>query len=235
VTALPGDVATVIVERLRRLDTSALSDALDSFGRAGVVTGIAPIWRGARIAGRVVPVQLVPAGEAVPPPHHLGTAAIEAGGPDDVIVVDNRGRVEMGGWGGLLARGASTRGVAGVVVDGACRDADEMEEIGFPVFARATTARTARGRVVERLAEEIEIGGLPVRRGDFVLADRTAVVFVRADQAEEVVTVAEAIVTREAAMATAISQGLPITSVMGLAYEDLLARISAETNVGDRR
>jgi 4-hydroxy-4-methyl-2-oxoglutarate aldolase len=226
--------ATELVARLRRLDTSALSDALDSVGCAGVVTGIVPIWPSGRIAGRVIPVQLVPAGEAVPPSHHLGTAAIEAGGPDDVIVVDNRGRVEMGGWGGLLARGASARGVAGVVVDGACRDADELEELGFAVFARATTARTARGRIVERVADEIEIGGLPVRRGDYVLADRTAVVFVRADQAEEIVTVAEAIVAREAAMATAIAQGLPITSVMGLAYEELLAKISVTTSSDER-
>jgi 4-hydroxy-4-methyl-2-oxoglutarate aldolase len=125
-----------------------------------------------------------------------------------------------------LARGALARGIAGVIVDGACRDADEMEQIGFTIFARATTPRTARGRVVEQANDEIEIGGVRVRRGDYVLADKTAIVFVPAEKAEVVVTAAEAVVAREAAMATALAQGLPVTSVMGLAYEELLSRIA---------
>jgi regulator of RNase E activity RraA len=227
VTEGPTRAPLALVARLRRLDTSAVSDAIDVLGVGGVVTGISPIWPSAPVAGRVIPVQLVPVGEAVPAPHHLGTAAIEAGGPGDVIVVDNRGRLEMGGWGGLLARGACARGIAGVVVDGACRDADEMEQIGFAVFARGTTARTARGRVVERVTDEIEVGGVAVRAGDFVLADKTAIVFVPAPRAEKVVDAAERIVAREAAMASALAQGIPATSVMGMAYEELLTRLAS--------
>jgi 4-hydroxy-4-methyl-2-oxoglutarate aldolase len=226
VTEEPTRAPLALVARLRRLDTSAVSDAIDVLGVGGVVTGISPIWPSAPVAGRVIPVQLVPVGESVPPPHHLGTAAIEAGGPDDVIVVDNRGRLEMGGWGGLLARGACARGIAGVIVDGACRDADEMEQIGFAVFARGTTARTARGRVVERITDEIEVGGVAVRAGDFVLADKTAIVFVPAAQAEQVIDAAQRIVAREAAMAAALAQGIPATSVMGMAYEELLTRLA---------
>jgi 4-hydroxy-4-methyl-2-oxoglutarate aldolase len=218
-------------ERLAALDSSAVSDALDALGRPGVVTGIGPLWPSGRIVGCVVPVQLVPVGEAEPPPHHLGTAAIETGGPGNVIVVDNGGRTEMGGWGGLLARGAQMRGIAGVIVDGACRDADELAEIRFPVFARAATARTARGRVVERVTEEIRIGGVAVRAGDFVLADRGAVVFLRADDAADVIQAAERIVAREAAMGAALAQGLPATSVMGLDYEELLARIGQSAKI----
>jgi 4-hydroxy-4-methyl-2-oxoglutarate aldolase len=226
VTGKPARAPLGLVTRLRRLDTSALSDAIDVLGAGGVVTGISPIWPSAPVAGRVIPVQLVPVGESVPLPHHLGTAAIGAGGPDDVIVVDNRGRLEMGGWGGLLARGACARGIAGVIVDGACRDADEMEQIGFAVFARGTTARTARGRVVERTTDQIEVGGVVVRAADFVLADKTAIVFIPAAQAEHVIDAAERIVAREAAMASALEQGIPATSVMGMAYEELLSRLA---------
>lgn len=225
-TGKPALAPLGLVARLRRLDTSALSDAIDVLGAGGVVTGISPIWPSAPVAGRVIPVQLVPVGESVPPPHHLGTAAIGAGGPDDVIVVDNRGRLEMGGWGGLLARAACARGIAGVIVDGACRDADEMEQIGFAVFARGTTARTARGRVVERTTDQIEVGGVVVRAADFVLADKTAIVFIAAAQAEHVIDAAERIVAQEAVMASALEQGIPATSVMGMAYEELLARLA---------
>jgi regulator of RNase E activity RraA len=225
---------TELVERLRRLDSSAVSDSLDALGRPGVVSGIQPLWSSGRIAGRVMPVRLVPVGEADPPPHHLGAAAIEAGGPDHVIVVDNSGRTEMGGWGGLLGRGAQARGIAGVVVDGACRDVEELAEIGFPVFARAATARTARGRVVECVGDKISVGGVAVRSGDLVLADRGAVVFLRAEDAEQTIEAAEAIVARETVMAAALAQGLPATSVLGADYEELIARI-AEGQAGSRR
>ena len=106
------------------------------------------------------------------------------------------------------------------------RDADEMEQLGFAVFARGTTARTARGRVVERITDEIEVGGVAVRAADFVLADKTAIVFVPAAQAEQVIDAAQRIVAREAAMAAALAQGIPATSVMGMAYEDLLTRLA---------
>lgn len=217
-----------IVRRLMRLDTSSLSDALDVMGVDGVVTGLRPLWHSHGVAGRVVPVKLVLDNHAARARHHLGSAAIEAGGPGDVIVVDNQGRTEMGGWGGLLARAALATGVEGVIVDGACRDVDEIEEIGLAVFARAATARTARSRVVEQPAEQIEIGGVPVRRGDYVRADGTAVVFVPHEVVDQVVDAAERISAREAVMAEALARGLPPTSVLGADYEELLARMAAE-------
>jgi 4-hydroxy-4-methyl-2-oxoglutarate aldolase len=216
-----------LLVRLRRLDTGVVSDAMDSVGLDGVVQGLDPLWDCPAVAGRVIPVQLVPIGEAEPAQHHLGTAAVGMAGPWDVIVVDNRGRVEMGGWGGLLAVAAKARQISGVIVDGACRDADEITQLRFPVFARGRTARTARGRVVERPAREIEIGGIVVRAGDFVLADHTSIVFVPRERADDVITAAERIVTRETAMSLALQQGVAATAVMGLSYEQLLERIGA--------
>ena len=80
---------------------------------------------------------------------HLGTAAIEAAQPGDVIVVEQRTGIDAAGWGGNLSLGAKLRGVAGVIVDGPARDVDEARGYDFPVFARDHTARTARGRIVE--------------------------------------------------------------------------------------
>jgi 4-hydroxy-4-methyl-2-oxoglutarate aldolase len=229
-TALAGDAQDYaqLIGRLQQLDTSAVSDAMDALGLNGVVTGIRPVWPCPAVAGRVVPVGLVPAGQATPPPHHLGTAAIASAGPLDVIVVDNRGRLEMGGWGGLLARGALAREVAGVVVDGACRDVDEIAAIKFPAFARGSTARTGRGRVVETVVDEIEIGGVTVRRDDLVLADGTAVVFLPRPDAERIIGASERIVARETAMGAALRAGLPATEVMGLDYEELIERMRLE-------
>ncbi len=176
-----------------------------------------------RIAGRAVTVKLDTGQPAAGPPRHLGCTAIESAGPDDVIVVEQRSGVEAGCWGGLLSLGAKVRGVAGVVADGPVRDIDEAAAMDFPVFSRSLTAFTARGRVVERGTHvPVEIGHVTVRPGDYLLADRSAVVFVAARDIERVLDAAERIAAREAAMAKAILARTPIGDVMGGQYEHML-------------
>jgi regulator of RNase E activity RraA len=124
-----------------------------------------------------------------------------------------------------LSRGAVRQGVAAVIVDGACRDLDESEELGLPVFARAAVPVTARGRVAEHAFNEpITVAGLAVNLGDLVLADGSGVVFVAAEKAEIVIAEAEAIYHREQLMAAAIDRGESMATVMGANYEDMLAR-----------
>ncbi len=213
-----------LLERLARLDTCAVSDALDRLQLAGVVTGLAPLSVPARrVAGRVVTVELGTPTSGVAG-RHLGTAAIEAAGPGEVIVVAHQGRVDCAGWGGILSLAAQLRGIEGVIVDGACRDLDEARELGFPVFAKAAVPTTARNRASEhRWGEPVTVGlGLVVRPGDLVLADASGVVFVAGDRAAEVVAAAEDIFAREAAMGAALRAGGRPSEVMGRSYEELL-------------
>jgi regulator of RNase E activity RraA len=215
-------MAADLVARLRKLDSCAVSDALDRCGYTGVALGLRPLAVPARIAGRVVTVRLKPKGQEESS-RHLGTAAIGAAQAGDVIVVDHQGRDDAAGWGGILSRAAQIKGIAGVVVDGACRDIDESREIGFPVFGVAAVPLTARGRAVEEsFNEPISIRGIPVRPDDLVLADGSGVVFVQAAYAEEVITVAEQIAAREAAMTQAVLAGEPVSDVMGRDYEIML-------------
>lgn len=211
------------VLRLRRLDACALSDALDRLGLAGVVTGLPQRSGSGRIAGRAVTVKLGTGAAPAGPPKHLGCTAIERAGPDQVIVVEQRSGVDAGCWGGLLSLAAKVRGVAGVIADGPVRDIDEARAMGFAVWARATTARTARGRVVELGTDvPVAIGDLTVAAGDLVFADRSAVIVVAAADAGRVLAAAEAIVAKEAAMAKAILAGTPVGEVMGGQYEHML-------------
>ncbi len=212
------------VHRLRRLDCCAVSDALDKLGLAGVVSGVAQYAGEGTIAGRVVTVKLG-TGEAPPgPPRHLGTMAVESAGAEHVIVVEQTSGIEAGSWGGLLSLGASVRGIAGVIADGPVRDIDEARAYGLPVFARALTAKTARGRIVEKGTNvPVTVWNVDVLPGDYVIADRSAVVFIAATQIERVLAVAEAISAREAAMAKALLAGRPIGEVMGGQYEFMLS------------
>lgn len=215
-----------IAARLMRLDSCAVSDALDKLGVNGCVTGLPPLGAPRRIAGRVHTVRLVAKDAAPPmagPPRHLGTAAIEACKPGEIIVVEQRSGIDAGSWGGILSLGAKLRGVAGVVVDGPVRDVDEARQMDFPVFGRSATARTARNRIVEVGTDiPVTIGDVTVVPGDYVLADGSAVVFLAQSDAERIVEAAASIAAREAAMAKALQSGKPITEVMGADYEHML-------------
>ena len=220
------------VQRLRRLDVCAVSDALDKLQLSGVVTGLpqrssAP-GGASRIAGRAVTMKVGPGTPPPGPPKHLGCTAIEQSGPDNVIVVEQRSGVEAGCWGGLLTLGAKVRGVAGVVADGPLRDVDEAIAYEFPIYSRSLTSRTARTRVVE-LGTQVPVtigaavgGEVVVNPGDYVLADRSAVIFISPEHIERVLEAAEMIVAKEAAMAKAILAGTPMGEVMGGNYEHML-------------
>jgi 4-hydroxy-4-methyl-2-oxoglutarate aldolase len=216
-----------LADRLSKLDTCSVSDALDKLGLPGAVVGLSPLTVRRRVAGRAVTVKLGAPMEGLPK-RHLGAGAVMAAEAGDIIVVEHRGRLDVSGWGGLLSRGAVMKGVAAVVIDGACRDLDESCELGLPVFGRAGVPVTARGRVAEHdFNHPITIAGVAVRPGDLVLADRSGVVFVAGDKAEIIVATAEAIFAREQLMAADIERGRPIGEVMGADYEDMLKQKDA--------
>jgi regulator of RNase E activity RraA len=188
-----------------------------------VVTGVPRQSGEGRIAGRAVTVKLGTGAPPKGPPRHLGVAAVEAADADDVIVIEQRSGIEAAGWGGLLSLGAKLREIAGVICDGPVRDIDEARGLGFPVFSRSLTARTARGRIVE-LGTNVPIAfeGVPVSPGDYVAADASAIVIIAAAEISRVLEAAETIAAKESAMADALRRGDAISQVMGGNYERML-------------
>ena len=198
---------------------------MDRLGISGAVLGIRPMWTCPRIAGQVITVRLRRHEPGDHSPRHLGTAAIEAGGPGQVIVIEHHDRDDAAGWGGILSLAARLKGIEGVVVDGTCRDVDDSRDAGFPVYARAATPMTARGRIVEAsMGEPIRVGDLLVANRDYVIADGSGVVFLPADRAEEIVSVGEELMARESAMAEAVRAGRSVVDVMGANYETMLGQ-----------
>jgi regulator of RNase E activity RraA len=213
----PGPAA-----RLAKLDTCALSDALDRQGIRGVAFGLARLAGSARVAGRVITVTLGPA-QGGAAPRHLCTAAVEQGGPGDVIVVEHHAHAQAAGWGGILSFAAKARGIEGAIVDGMCRDIDEAIEFGFPVFGAGAVPATARGRVMEVACQEpIVVRGVRVCPGDWVLADGSGVVFVPATRIDEALDTAEALAAREQQMLQRVRGGEPVSAVMNHQYESML-------------
>jgi len=208
---------------------------MDQLGLTGVADGLRALTVVRRVTGPAITVQLGPAGGraaggraagggAPRSGRHLGTAAIDAAQPGDVIVVAAGGRTDAAGWGGTLSLASATRQVGGVIVDGACRDVDESTELGLPVYAVAATPRTARGRQAEVAWDvSVLIAGISVDPADLVVADASGVVFLPASRAAEIITAAERIAAREAAMARRIRGGEPVSLVMSADYENLLS------------
>jgi 4-hydroxy-4-methyl-2-oxoglutarate aldolase len=212
-----------IVARLRRLDICDLSDALDALGLAAAVTGIAPVSASRPVAGRIVTVKLAAGQAPAGVTRHLCTGAVEAAGPDDVILIEQKTGLDAASWGGILSRAALKRGVAGTIIDGPARDIEESDRIGYTVFARSTTARTARGRIHEAdFQVTIDFGDGKAVPGDYVAADRSGCVLIPQARIEEVLARAEAIMRKSDDMAAAVEAGHPVSKVMGGDYETML-------------
>ena len=138
-------------------------------------------------------------------------------------MLEQRTGIDAACWGGNLSLAAQLRGVAGVVIDGPARDADEARGYDFTVFARSATSRTARGRIVETGTNvPIVVGDVQVSPGDYVVADGSAVVFVKAADIERVLDAAEIVADRERQMVAGLREGLPPSQVMGKNYETML-------------
>jgi 4-hydroxy-4-methyl-2-oxoglutarate aldolase len=215
-------VNDALQQRLAKLDSCAVSDALDRIGVSGVALGIQALSGHRRIAGRAVTVQLG-AADGRPAPRHLCTAAVESAGPGQIIVVGHNGRENVAGWGGILSLAAKVREVEGVVIDGACRDIDESRGMDLPVYARVAVPITARSRIIELAWNmPIQICGISVCPGDWVIADGSGVVIIPANDAAAVIENAERIVTKEQRMAADVRAGKPVSQVMDTDYESML-------------
>lgn len=201
-------------ERLEKLSTTNLSDALDALGYKGSTFGIVPMWHSmTKVIGPAVTVKMTAAGETKGK-HHLGVMAIATAEKGDVIVIDNGGRIDTSCWGGILTNGAKMKGVSGVVIDGACRDVDEFVDCGFNVYARGSVVATARGRIMEEATNVmVQFAGVQVRPGDIVVGDKSGVVIIPIEHLVEVVDKAEVLEKKESAMVAEILAGVPMLDV----------------------
>ncbi|MDN3460751.1 RraA family protein [Rhodococcus sp. APC 3903] len=176
-----------IRSELSRLDTSHLSDALDKLGLNGQCAGLLPLDRTTRLVGRAFTVRYVPVGD------DGGTVGdyIDDLEPGTVVVLDNAGRLDTTVWGDLLTATASHKGLAGTVIDGVCRDSDCAVELSYPVFSRSRWMRTGKDRVrVDGYNVPVNIGGVRVEQGDWLVGDADGVVSIPTRQAAAVIETA---------------------------------------------
>jgi regulator of RNase E activity RraA len=219
------DCAAADVERLRRLTTAAVADALDSLGlRTHCLSpALVPLVPGVTLAGRAVTLQAVAApptsanGTARAASHAAELAAVDSLAPHDVVVADGSA-VECAFWGELLSVAARARGGAGAVVDGWVRDIAQIRALGFPVFARGGSPYDSAGRLtISAQNQPIRCGGVLVHPGDAVIGDADGVAVIPAASLADVLALAEGKLDAEEHARGQYASGKPASAV----YQEL--------------
>jgi len=207
------------VQRASKLDTTSLSDALDRLGIAGQCLNIKPLDPRFRLTGRAFTILYGPAGS---PPGTVGDYIddVPVGG---VVVLDNGGRENATVWGDILTWVSNRRGIAGTVIDGACRDTHLSRELQYPIYSRSYSMRTGKDRVqVEAMGGTVNIGDARVQQGDILRGDADGVVAIPREHEEAVLAAAEQIDEAEQQIRAMVNDGHTLTEArVKLGYHKL--------------
>jgi regulator of RNase E activity RraA len=197
--------ADPLIAGFGRVSPANVSDAVDQIaGRRGFLAhDVRPYVAGAFV-GRAATslVKATSADKATPTlaaKHSVEMIDNARAGEVGVIVME--GSLDVAAMGGLMGTAAKSRGMAGMVLDGAVRDVREIRALGLPVYARSISPANAVGRyasVANNVA--VECAGVTIAPGDIIVASEEGVVVVPADRAEAVLKRAQEIAAREVKM-----------------------------------
>lgn len=215
---MDGNNQTTTLRRAQELIASGsanVSDALRQLGRyfQAMDGGIRPIAPGMKLAGPAYTVRCYPGAT------WAMERAMESARPGEVLVADGAGAADLILMGGLMGRRMHARGLAGAVVDGAVRDTDQLAAIGFNVFSRHVCPRAGTYAEIGEQQTIVCCGRLPVRPGDWIVADADGVTVIPVELLDEAIARAAAIHAREARIDEHLRQGLSLADAARLADE----------------
>jgi 4-hydroxy-4-methyl-2-oxoglutarate aldolase len=171
-----------IVDKASAYASSILADVA---GRRGALHGrIAPLSPSMRFAGTAITVEVRPGDNL------MIHAAMAIAQPGDVIIVDGKGDQSSALMGEIMSHQCVALGIAAVVLDGACRDSEEIRKLGFPMFSVGTNPNGPTKQVSGRVNHPISIGGVTVYPGDLVVGDADGVTVVERAKAASLLPLA---------------------------------------------
>ena len=195
-----------IFELFMQVSTPNITDAMH---RKGVLRGIKPLFDDIKLVGKAVTVQTFEGDWAKP------VEATDVAKEGDVIVV-YAGSKDVAPWGELASWSCKQKGIAGIVIDGAVRDVDEIRRIKFPVFAKYIVPNAREPKGFGELNTEIKCGGETVKPGDWIIGDDNGVVVVPKARAYEMARRAKEVWKTEERIRAEIKRGKTLSQVLDL-------------------
>jgi 4-hydroxy-4-methyl-2-oxoglutarate aldolase len=187
-----------IVEEFKKLPLGNICDANDKGGNMD--PGIKPIDIASKMAGPAFTVKGHPSDNVA-----IHKAIYEA--PAGSVLVVDAGGFSRGHFGEIMAFACQMRGIAGLVIDGGVRDADDIQKLGFPVFSRSLNPGGTQKEVIGVTGAPIVCGGITVSTGDMIIGDRDGVVVVAKDRIADVLQKAQAIAAKEVTVLQMLREG----------------------------
>lgn len=191
---------------LLALGTATLGES----GARAMAPGLRPVWPGARLAGPAVTV-------ACAPSDNLAVHAALADAPSgSLLVVATSGDRARGYWGEVLTVAAQARGVAGLVIDGGVRDTEAIARRSFPVFTALVALPGAGKTGPGSTGGIVEVAGVSVTPGDWVVGDGDGLVVVPAARLDEVTAAGQDRAERERRFFERLEAGVTTVELLGL-------------------
>lgn len=168
-----------LVSDFEGIPSTIISDVIENVGMV-MDSGIKPISRGEAVTGTALTVK------GVPGDNLIIHKAITMAEPGDILIIDGDGYTETAYLGELMCTSCQAHDLAGIVIDGAIRDREEIAKMGFPLYARGVHPRGPVKQHPGSINVPISCGGVTVRPGDIVVGDDDGVAVVPADDAETI-------------------------------------------------
>src|SRR5690349_13082886 len=178
---------------IKELAHYGVATVYEAAGRTGLIDiSLIQIIPGSKVAG---PARTVRCGQD---DNLMVHAVMEQAQPGEILVLTMPEPAPVALIGELLATQALVRRVAGLLVDAAIRDSEELQSLGLPIWTRWIRVRGATKTHVGAINEPVVMGGATIAPGDIVLLDADGAVVVASGQAAHVLEAAQARQTRGA-------------------------------------
>ena len=175
-------VSPAIVKKASMFAASILADVA---GRRGTLDGrIKPLSHSTRLAGPALTIE-VRAGDNL-----MIHAAMSMAKPGDVLVVDGKADRTCALMGSIMINACKKLGLAGVILDAAHRDTEELLELGFPFYSVGSNPNGPTKFVPGRINWPISCGGVAINPGDLIVGDADGVVVIEREKAESLLDLA---------------------------------------------
>jgi len=194
-------------EVFRKVSTANISDAMHRSGDLEGIPPVAGIQAGKTMVGKAVTVRTYPGDWAKP------VEAIDITKKGEAIVID-AGGTGKAVWGELASESCKRKGIAGVVINGASRDTEDIDKIGFPVFAKNKRPTAGEPKGFGEINVPIEISGIRIKPGDYIVGDLDGVVVIPEEKAVEIANRAMDVFEKENRIREEIRKGGTLSSVM---------------------